>query len=135
MSRGFSLIELLVVIAIIGMLTAIGLASYNEVRKRGRDARRMQDVQELHNALGLYTILNSTFPIAVASTPLTGADAVSSALVAADALPTIPLDPQYPTYTYDYQSDAGGSSYSITFCLETDTIPNYSAGCSNVSTP
>ena len=133
--RGFSLIELLVVIAIIGLLASVAMAGLNIAREKARDARRIQDVNEIKKALSLYLISDNAFPIAVTSTVLTGEDAVSLALIGAGAFSTIPLDPLNPTYTYDYISNADGTSYTLSFCLETDSIPNYSEGCGNTISP
>ncbi len=61
--KGFTLIELLVVIAIIGMLSAVVLASLNSARAKARDARRVQDLVQIRNALLLYADSNNnTFP-------------------------------------------------------------------------
>lgn len=58
-SRGFTLIELLVVVAIIGMLASIILASLDSARKKGRDARRAADLNQVRNALALYASDNN----------------------------------------------------------------------------
>ncbi len=50
-TRGFTLIELLVVIAIIGLLASIILASLNTAQQKGRDARRVSDLQEIGQAI------------------------------------------------------------------------------------
>jgi type II secretion system protein G len=64
-ARGFTLIELLVVIAIIGMLAAIILASLNSARVKGRDARRISDINALHTALEIYNTDNGQYPTAL----------------------------------------------------------------------
>jgi len=133
--KGFSLIELLVVIAIIGLLTAGVMAGLNIVREKARDARRIQDVNEIKKALSLHLISENTFPIALTSTALTGEDAVSLALIESGSLPTIPLDPLNPIYTYDYISNSNGTNYTISFCLETDSLSKYSEGCGNTISP
>jgi prepilin-type N-terminal cleavage/methylation domain-containing protein len=46
-SRGFTLIELLVVISIIGILSGIVLASVNNARNKGKDARRLSDLKQM----------------------------------------------------------------------------------------
>ncbi len=52
--RGFTLIELLVVIAIIGLLSSVVFASLNTAREKGRDARRIQDLNQIRTALNLW---------------------------------------------------------------------------------
>jgi len=51
---GFSLIELVVVISIIGILSSIGMSSYVQLSQRGRDDRRILDVEALRDALKKY---------------------------------------------------------------------------------
>ncbi len=51
---GFTLLELLIVIAIIGILVAIGTASYSNAQKKSRDARRQGDLKAIQNAMEQY---------------------------------------------------------------------------------
>lgn len=134
-NRGFTLIELLVVIAIIGILASIVLASLASTQSKARDARRMEDMSTLQKALAMYMSDNGTYPILVATTTLSGADAVSTALVGAQTLPVMPKDPQTPLYDYSYRSNAGGNDYWLNFCLETNQIKNYAQGCNNFIKP
>lgn len=133
--RGFSLAELLVVIAIIGLLASVGLASFSRVQLKARDARRMSDVQSIGKALALYDVNVGAFPISVSTTTLTGSDAVSLALQSAGAIPVVPRDLASPTTEYTYSSNASGNSYIIGFCLNTNSIPGYTATCNNYLKP
>lgn len=62
MSRkaGFTLIELLVVMVIIGILTTIGLNTYNASQVRARDTKRKTDLKLIASALERYRSQEST---------------------------------------------------------------------------
>jgi prepilin-type N-terminal cleavage/methylation domain-containing protein len=61
-NKGFTLIELLVVISIIGVLTAVLMMNLVGARERSRDAKKMQDLNSLKNALRMYYNDNNAYP-------------------------------------------------------------------------
>lgn len=59
---GFTLIELLVVVAIISLLAAIVMTSTSSVRAKSRDARRLEDLQQIRIALEMYINDRGNYP-------------------------------------------------------------------------
>jgi type II secretory pathway pseudopilin PulG len=133
--RGFTVLETFVVVAIIAAVIVLLVLFIQETQKRSRDAARISSVRELSKALALFQTTSSYYPLAPAELRLTGNDDVSVALKKAGAIPSIPLDPLHPELDYLYRTDSRGSMYYITFCLETDSIPQYSRGCENTINP
>lgn len=123
---GFTLVEMLLVVSIIGLLASLILVQVSQARARARDAEREEEIKTLQNAFALFAVSNKIYPIYTG--PLTGSDPVSLALINADALSQVPLDPfNQGVYRYQYTS-TDGSSYLLTYYLETDTILGKSAG-------
>lgn len=91
--RGFTLIELLVVIAIIGILSTVVLTSLTTARKKGRDARRLEDLQQMSNAIAIAH--NGSYPTDFAG--CTGAKAKASTCTSPDL--TAFIDPAADTGT------------------------------------
>ena len=90
-NKGFTLIELLVVIAIIGLLATVVMTSLNSARKKGRDARRIEDINQIKTALELYYDSNGRYPSTASGT---------AALKDAGYMSAIPKDPQGNDYEY-----------------------------------
>ena len=135
--KGFTILELLVVVAIIAMLfTAISVV-LTGVKERSRDAKRMTNMHEIQKALNLYYTEFGRFPITLTTIDITGNDAFSVELENSGLITEVPTDPLYPStvYRYGYISTAGGTDFTLSFCLETDTIQGYVQGCGNTFKP
>lgn len=128
---GFTLIELLVSIAIIGLLGAITTINITKIRMKQRDTKRMSDVREIVKSLNLYQNQLTKYPSYDGI--ITGDDAMSQELENNQTITQTPTDP-LPPANYKYKS-TDGTDFTITFCLETDSIPGYSQGCENTLKP
>ena len=60
--RGFTLIELLTVISIIGLLATVATVNYSSSRVKGRDGKRIADMDAVRQALEIYSISNDSYP-------------------------------------------------------------------------
>lgn len=61
-SSGFTLIELLVVVGIIAVLGAITLVSYGNAKAKGRDTRRVADIESIRTAVEIYRSEKNVYP-------------------------------------------------------------------------
>lgn len=127
--KGFTIVELLVVVAIIAILVSTAFALLTSARARSRDVLREEHIKTLQNALALYATNAGAYPATdVSGTYLTASDPVSAALVAAGAIPVVPPDPlNTGSHRYHYRS-ADGAAYTLTYHLETGSIPGKAAG-------
>ena len=106
-AEGFTLIEVLVVATIIGILSTIGISSFQAVTKSGRDALRRADLEQIRSALEIYKSENGSYPEA------TGCRANLSS----DYIGSYPLDPKSSAYNYCYIKE-GSILYKLCAHLE-----------------
>lgn len=113
--RGFTLIELLVVITIIGVLSTIGLTSFQGANQKARDSRRAADVQQIRAALEMYKTDKGYYPTTLS-------DASMPSYFAEKKVPTDPRVKDGWGYVYEAQpascTGAGCIGYSIVFTRE-----------------
>ncbi|WKZ25125.1 MAG: FISUMP domain-containing protein [Patescibacteria group bacterium] len=123
--KGFTLIELLVVIAIIGILSTLVVVALGNSRTSARDAKRLNDLKAMANALELYYANNNSYPASITpGQPLEQGGVVYMSKVPENPTPRtdgICPDSEY-TYTaiahkpghYQFSGCIGSSSGSFT---------------------
>lgn len=134
--KGFTILELLVSMAIIAILAAVTLATITGIKQKSRDGKRLSDMREITKALNLYSNNHGRYPTAPSEIAITSDDAFSLELEGDLVITNVPRDPLYPSteYKYTYLS-ADGNTFTLSFCLETNTIRNFSQGCGNTMKP
>lgn len=124
-NRGFTLFELLVVISIIGILAAVGLASYSSTQKRARDAKRKEDLKTLQTALEQYYASMGSYPDPCYEN---GALSDSDGTVYLESFPADPKEgTNYATagtcgvsgYIYKAEMETTGSGNAYSDCTQT----------------
>lgn len=132
--RGFTLIELMIAISIIAIISAVGLVTYNQSQKLGRDAKRKQDLRSIATALELYYQRNSHFPCANHSRStsanwlnnsdsITGCNIGSARVFDTNYINKLPVDPLSNSatlfgtatgnYGYEYWANVVGTNCTV----------------------
>ncbi len=136
-SNGFTLIELLVVIIIIGILAAVITGNFFTSLKKGRDARRKEDLGQIQRALEMYYEDKKAYPTAAASVgfPFSAKFCETSSCAGEKIyMQKVPNDPT-GGQSYLYISD-DGKSYQLYACLENNQqVLPYTTNNSSLSCP
>ena len=129
-------LELLIIAGIVIVAVSAFLIFANSIRVKSRDVRREDDMKQLRNALDLYVTNNRLYPVCAEGV----VDACLLEPLATDnILRTEPRDPRNvvgdcgapDAYVYCYASE--GTSYTLQYHLETDSIRGKVAGWQTIS--
>ncbi|GAB4219107.1 MAG: hypothetical protein Fur009_3580 [Candidatus Microgenomates bacterium] len=107
--KAFTLLELLLVIIILGVLSSLITSNFFTSLKKGRDAKRKGDLEQIQRALELYYEDKKAYP-----TSLNFDQSLTDNETGKVYMQKIPNDPSNGNYYY--QSD--GTYYKIYACLE-----------------
>jgi len=115
--KGFTLLELLIVITIIGILAALLLVNFINIRQRGRDAQRKSNIRQIQTALELYRSDQTAYP-----NPSLPACPNGLSFGTTLYMQSIPCDPMGGSYFYT----SNGGTYTLAACIENknDNDPN-----------
>lgn len=112
-AKGFTFIELMLVIVITGILAALISGNFITSLKKGRDARRKGDLEQIQRALELYYEDNKAYPTSITfGDSLCQTDPCASSKV---YMQKVSVDPN-GGYNYEYESD--GTYYRLYSCIE-----------------
>lgn len=119
--RGFTLIELMIAVSIMAVLVSVGILSYTGLQQRGRDAARINDLNQVKIALTSY-YNNQTPTSYVSSGTKVTVDDSTDALTAAlkpNYIRDVPLDPlNSGSNVYKYQSFNSAKNFTLFATLE-----------------
>jgi len=119
MKKSFTLLELLIAIVILGVLSSLISGNFITSLKKGRDARRKADLEQIQRALEMYYEDKRAYPTAAADPgfPFGGKLCETSSCLSSEKIymQRVPNDP-ISSYSYKYQSD--GTYYRLFSCIE-----------------
>lgn len=113
--KAFTLIELLIVISILGILASLLSGNFITSLKKGRDARRKGDLEQIQRALEMYYEDYRAYPTRAAGSGFV----FNGEFLTTDKtyMKKVPNDPvSGKSYEYDYDSENYG--YKLYACLE-----------------
>ncbi len=130
--KGFTLIELLIVIMILGVLAALITGNFFTSLKKGRDAKRKGDLEQIQRALEMYYEDKRTYPLfnifATSGYQLCETKIAASCGTEKIYMQKLPNDP-ISVKVYEYLS-TDGTDYKLFACLENNLqiLPYESTG-------
>ena len=119
--KSFTLIEVLIVVFILGILASLLLANFLTSLKKGRDARRKADLEQIQKALEMYYEDKKKYP--TFNIFENKNYSLCETRIAQDCggekvyIQKIPNDSSFGK-SYEYQFDSEGSYYRLYACLE-----------------
>lgn len=125
--KGFTLVELILVMALVAILALLIIGNFNATLKKGRDARRKNDLSQIQKTLELYYEDNRTYPVFADNdifgkklcTGHTASATTACAVTETTYMVRTPQDPN-SAYTYRYEPSVSGSSYYLYAYIEND---------------
>lgn len=130
--KGFTLIELLLVMIILGVLATLITSNFFTSLKKGRDARRKTDLDQIQKALEFYYEDNRAYPTPMSPNGFIFGDKFYDPTTGKTYMVKVPNDPSGKNYYYE--SDSVGSYYKLYACLENNQqILPYISNPSNFS--
>lgn len=116
--KGFTLLEVLVAATIVLVLTAVGITSYSNLSKKSRDTRRINDLEQMRQALEMYRSDNGYYPAPAANiAAFATVQNLSATLVTGGYMPSIPNDPRSYVYQYRALNGSGSPTRYYGYCL------------------
>jgi general secretion pathway protein G len=117
---GFSLLELLSVILVIGILSTLIFMSLKGVQSNARDARRVNDVKQMQNALELFFASEDRYPTQGEFILNTSLKSPNTTRV---YMPKLPKDPMITesSQEYTYTVMPGNTSYTLVYKVVKNT--------------
>jgi len=115
---GFTILELVIVMAIMALIAAVVYSNFSGSVKKGRDAKRKQDLDAAAKALELFYADFKAYPNPTLNIlPTFGAPFANPTNTAVIYMQQFPVDPAYPNASYCYFS-SDGSYYKLYANLE-----------------
>ena len=115
---GFTLIELLIVIAIIGILSTLVFFGLKSSRLKARDARRVNDIKQITNAIEMYNANKGYYPQYLSNVrcnlPNSLVELVNEGLMQTVAVDPINTSTPNPRLCYEYMGIGTAANYSFT---------------------
>lgn len=122
MKKGFTLLEVILIIVILGVLATLISGNFITSLKKGRDARRKADLEQIQRALEMYYEDKKAYP-----TSISFGDQLIDPASGKIYMQKIPNDPSGGNYKYVYDSTNNG--YKLYACLEnTQQVLPYASG-------
>ncbi len=128
-SKGFTLIELLIVIMILGLLAALVTGNFFTSLKKGRDAKRKADLEQVQRAVEMFYEDKGVYPLTsdlvLGSKLCETSECAGTEKVYMQKVPNDPISGK----TYQYLS-SDGTNYKLFACLENNLqiLPYESSG-------
>lgn len=119
--RGFTLLELMIVIVILGVLAALIVGNFVSSLRRGRDARRKADLEQIQRAVELYYEDKRAYPTA-AAVPGFPFGSKFCETAACDSSEKVYMQKvsNDPSAGKNYKYDSDGTYFRLYACLEND---------------
>lgn len=119
--KAFTVAELLIVLLVVTLIISLVVAFVSDSRSKGRDVKRISDINQIQIALENYKNIEGHYPEQLDF----GEKLMGSSDVNIVFMEEIPQNSNYLKYScpydeYYYESLEFGNFYQISFCLEND---------------